>query len=102
MHQADIGGVVEAVAVADIADDAGEGLSRAIGQPTFARIGVCTAANPFFISPTGAASQMVGYSFVRDLGNPRQSLGSESFGVTAGASYDLGAHAPSAYLDRRG
>ena len=50
-----------------------------------------TAANPFFISPTGAASQMVGYSFVRDLGNPRQSLGSESFGVTAGASYDLGA-----------
>lgn len=50
-----------------------------------------TASNPFFISPTGAASQMVGYSFVRDLGNPRQSLGSESFGVTAGASYDLGA-----------
>lgn len=50
-----------------------------------------TTVNPNFISPTGAASQMVGYSFVRDLGNPRQSLGSESFGVTAGATYDLGA-----------
>lgn len=49
-----------------------------------------TAANPYFVSPNGAASQMIGYSFGRDLGNPRQALTSESFAITAGATYDLG------------
>ena len=48
-----------------------------------------TAANPFFVSPSGAASQLIGYSFYRDLGTSRQDGSSRSLGVTAGGTYDL-------------
>jgi outer membrane receptor protein involved in Fe transport len=48
-----------------------------------------TAANPHFVSPTGAASHSIGYSFVNDLGNTRQGGSSESYGVTAAASFDF-------------
>lgn len=49
-----------------------------------------TRANPFFVSPTGANSHIIGYSFVRDLGQSRQTGASQSLGFTAGATYDLG------------
>ena len=48
-----------------------------------------TRANPWFVSPTGAASHTVAYSFARDLGPGRSSGRSESLGVTLGGRYDL-------------
>ena len=56
-----------------------------------ASIGVFNVArsNPYFVSPTGAASHIIGYSFLADLGNTRQTGASESLGLTAGATYDL-------------
>jgi len=48
-----------------------------------------TAANPWFVSPNGAASHTVGYSFARDLGPARSFADSESLGVTVGAHYAL-------------
>ena len=48
-----------------------------------------TRANPFFVSPTGAASHTIGYSFVPELGPARSYAGSDSLGVTMGATYDL-------------
>lgn len=50
-----------------------------------------TSANPFFVSPSGASSHLVGYSFFGDLGTSRQDGVSRSLGVTAGADWDLGA-----------
>lgn len=50
-----------------------------------------TAANPHFVSPTGAASHLLTYSFVRDIGNPVSTRISRSLGVTAGATYALDA-----------
>lgn len=47
-------------------------------------------ANPFFVSPSGAASHILGYSFYGDLGSPQRSGSSRSLGVTTGGSYDLG------------
>lgn len=49
-----------------------------------------SAANPFYVSPDGAASQLIGYSFLGDLGTSRQEGVSRSLGLTAGADYDLG------------
>lgn len=49
-----------------------------------------SAANPFYVSPTGAPAQLIGYSFYRDLGTSRQEGSSRSFGVTAGGAYDFG------------
>lgn len=49
-----------------------------------------SAANPFYVSPNGAASQLIGYSFFGDLGTSRQEGVSRSLGVTAGGVYDLG------------
>jgi iron complex outermembrane receptor protein len=48
-----------------------------------------TRANPWFVSPTGAASHTIGYSFLRDLGPLRQSGRARSLGVTAGFDYAL-------------
>lgn len=48
-----------------------------------------TAANPYFVSPTGAASHTIGYSFYGDRGPIRQEGSSESLGATLGARYDL-------------
>lgn len=51
-----------------------------------------TGANPWFISPTGAASHTVSYSFARELGAAQSYAHSESLGVTVGARYDLTAN----------
>lgn len=48
-----------------------------------------TRANPWFVSPTGAASHTIGYSFVRDLGPSWTRAESESLGATLGFRYDL-------------
>lgn len=58
---------------------------------TFNNAGVfnVTRANPFFVSPTGAASHTIGYSFVPEIGPARSYAGSDSLGVTLGARYDL-------------
>ena len=50
-----------------------------------------TAANPGFVSPTGAASHTVAYSFLRDIGPARTRADSESVGITLGARYALSA-----------
>jgi len=50
-----------------------------------------TRANPWFVSPTGAASHQVAYSFVRDIGPARSHTQSESLGLTLGARFDLSA-----------
>jgi len=50
-----------------------------------------TAANPWFVSPTGAASHVVSYLFARELGPARSRAESESLGITLGARYDLSA-----------
>ena len=50
-----------------------------------------TRANPWFVSPTGAAAHTIGYSFINDLGNVQQRGSSESFGASVGADYDIGA-----------
>ncbi|MCA0369028.1 MAG: TonB-dependent receptor [Proteobacteria bacterium] len=50
-----------------------------------------TQANPWFVSPTGAASHTIGYSFARDFGPSRSHGGSRSLGATLGARYDLSA-----------
>lgn len=49
-----------------------------------------TRANPFFVSPTGADSHLLAYSFSGDLGPSRQAGSSRSLGATAGAVLDLG------------
>lgn len=58
---------------------------------TAANAGVFTVGrtNPFFISPTGAATHTIAYSFLQDLGPARTYSESESVGVTVGGRYDL-------------
>lgn len=58
---------------------------------TAASAGVFTVsrANPWFVSPTGAASHTVAYSFARDLGPVRSEGASESLGGTLGGRYDF-------------
>ncbi|WP_419756220.1 TonB-dependent receptor [Brevundimonas sp.] len=46
--------------------------------------------NPYFVSPTGAASHMIGYSFAGQLPNPTQSGEVETLSTTFGADLDLG------------
>ncbi|WP_292037094.1 MULTISPECIES: TonB-dependent receptor [unclassified Brevundimonas] len=48
-----------------------------------------TSANPWFVSPAGAASHTLAYSFARDLGPGRSHARSESLGVTLGGRFDL-------------
>lgn len=47
------------------------------------------AGNPYFVSPTGAASHIVGYSFVNELPNPRLGGDAESLGLSFGADLEL-------------
>ncbi|MFC5374265.1 TonB-dependent receptor [Brevundimonas faecalis] len=65
-----------------------------------------TSANPWFVSPSGAASHTLAYSFSGDLGASRQSGSSRSLGFTAGAAVDLGrgwsADAYLAWAEERG
>ncbi|RZJ00728.1 MAG: TonB-dependent receptor [Brevundimonas sp.] len=48
-----------------------------------------TRANPFFVSPTGATSHTLGYSFASELGLPRQHVVAQSAAVTLGGVYRL-------------
>mgnify|MGYP002723421586 CR=1 FL=1 len=47
------------------------------------------SANPHFVSPVGATSHTLAYSFYGDLGNPSRIGRNRSLGVTLGGSYDL-------------
>jgi iron complex outermembrane receptor protein len=49
-----------------------------------------SAVNPFFIPLAGETSQLIGYSFIDDLGTSRQDGSSRSLGVTAGGVFDAG------------
>lgn len=49
-----------------------------------------TAANPYFVSPSGAAAHTIAYSFEGDLGPTRQFGASRSLGASLGGAYDLG------------
>ncbi|WP_298744202.1 TonB-dependent receptor [uncultured Brevundimonas sp.] len=62
-----------------------------IAGPASAGVFTVTRANPYFVSPTGAASHTIGYSFLADLGATRQTGVSESLGVTVGTRYALAA-----------
>lgn len=46
--------------------------------------------NPYFVSPTGAASHMIGYSFAGQMPNPTQAGDVETLSTTVGADIDLG------------
>ena len=59
------------------------------GAPSTSTITV-TSANPYFVSPTGAASTVIGYSFFDELGASRGGGTAESFGVTGGGDLQLG------------
>ncbi|CAN5226602.1 TonB-dependent receptor [soil metagenome] len=43
---------------------------------------IVTAANPYFVSPTGQASERLGYSFSREIGGVSNPVMSESLGVS--------------------
>lgn len=49
-----------------------------------------TRNNPYFVSPNGAASHLIAYSFLKDLGGDERSGRSESLGVTVGGVLDIG------------
>lgn len=59
-------------------------------QPPFATVFTVTRANPFFVSPTGAASHTLAYSFGADLPNTRSSGKAETEAYTLGADLELG------------
>jgi hypothetical protein len=58
-------------------------------------------ANPFFVSPTGAPSHSIAYSFGPELGPSRRTGESRSVGVTAGAEIELPFGLASGRLRRR-
>jgi iron complex outermembrane receptor protein len=47
------------------------------------------AANPYYVSPTGAASHLIAYSFLDELPNPVLSGDAESLGLSLGADLEL-------------
>nr|WP_314432306.1 TonB-dependent receptor [uncultured Brevundimonas sp.] len=47
------------------------------------------AANPWFVSPNGSSSHLIGYSFLEEVGSTRQDGRSESGGLTLAARYQL-------------
>lgn len=49
-----------------------------------------TNANPYFVSPNGAASNLIAYAFYDELGSSRATGSSESLGVSGGLTVDLG------------
>lgn len=64
---------------------------RAFEYANLAPVSILTVgrANPFFVSPTGAASHLIAYNFIGDLG-PTESYGvSRSLGATAGIEVEL-------------
>ncbi len=59
-------------------------------SPPFATVFTVTRANPFFVSPTGAASHTLAYSFADDLPNTRNSGKVTSEAYSLGAELELG------------
>jgi iron complex outermembrane recepter protein len=52
---------------------------------------IVTAANPFFVSPTGQPFERLGYSFSREIGGVSNPVMSESLGVSLAVDARLGA-----------
>ncbi|SFI51975.1 TonB-dependent receptor [Caulobacter sp. UNC279MFTsu5.1] len=50
---------------------------------------IVSAANPYFVSPTGQASERIAYSFSRELGGVSNPVVSESLGASLGAETKL-------------
>lgn len=48
-----------------------------------------TTANPWFVSPNGSVSHVIGYSFLDEIGSTRQDGRAESGGLTLAARYQL-------------
>lgn len=57
--------------------------------PASAGVFTVNAANPWFVSPSGASSHTIGYAFLAELGPTRAEGSSESVGVTVGGRYAL-------------
>lgn len=49
-----------------------------------------TSANPYFVSPNGAASNLIAYALYDELGSSRASGSSESVGASVGLTIDMG------------
>jgi len=60
--------------------------------PAYATVLSITKANPWFVSPTGSASDLIGYSFRGDLGPTRASGSAETMGFTGSLDVDLPHH----------
>ena len=56
----------------------------------YATILTVTRANPWFVSPTGASSDYIGYSFTKEMGPVRSSGTARSYALTGGLDADLG------------
>ena len=62
--------------------------SRTFGYATILNV---TRANPWFVSPTGARSDLIGYAFTSELGATRTAGSARSVSLTAALDADLGA-----------
>ena len=60
-----------------------------ISRPSPISAFTITRANPFFVSPNGSASHVIGYSFSDEIGAQSSYGRSESLGVSAGVEIDL-------------
>lgn len=60
-----------------------------ISRPSPISAFTITRANPFFVSPNGSASHVIGYSFSDEIGAQSSYGSSESLGVSAGFEIDL-------------
>jgi iron complex outermembrane recepter protein len=56
----------------------------------YATILSVTDANPWFVSPTGASSDYIGYSFTKEMGPVRSAGSARSFAFTGGVDAELG------------
>jgi len=57
----------------------------------YATIFSVTDSNPWFVSPTGASSDMIGYAFTRELGPVRSAGTARSYAFTGALDAELGA-----------
>lgn len=58
--------------------------------PAFSSVLTVNRNNPFFVSPTGATSHTIAYSFGRDIGQPQVSGRADSLGASLGGVLELG------------
>jgi outer membrane receptor protein involved in Fe transport len=49
-----------------------------------------TSANPYFVSPNGASSELIGYSFADELGPLKVTGSAQNLGTSAGLTVDVG------------